>query len=145
MSREQLLTAFFEGMASMHRSLAICGHGMSVHEVPTRAQFMLMGVLGRDGGQSVKELAEHFKMSSSAVTQLVDQLVDERLVTRKEGNEDRRKTTVSLTQKGRKLLEESRKARLARVREMLAGLTDAELRQLTGLQEKIIHSLQRSA
>ncbi|MDH7479237.1 MAG: MarR family transcriptional regulator, partial [Syntrophomonadaceae bacterium] len=67
--------------------------------------FVLFHLLDNDGS-SVKEIASRVQLDSPALTGIIDRLVREELVERREDPEDRRSLRISLTLKGRKLAAE---------------------------------------
>jgi len=144
MKREEILTAIFEDMRMMHR-LHASPHSSEKKELkgmPTRSQMGIMMILSQGEVKTVKELAETFCMSSSAATQLVEGLVQAKLMARKEDKEDRRKLNLTLTALGKKKLEEAKKERFAGLKKLFEPLDDQELMQLKKLQSKIIANLQ---
>lgn len=141
MSRSAIITEFFENMGAMRRMM-LQKHG-DAKDLPTRAQMGILMIL-QENSMSIKDIAEKFCMTSSGVTQLVDSLVKENLLTRKEDADDRRKIGVSLTDEGKKKLALARTAHLASISKLLEPLTDTELSQLLHLQKKIVDSVSRS-
>jgi DNA-binding MarR family transcriptional regulator len=97
--------------------------------------------LARHESRSIKELATELGMTSSACTQLVDILVQQRLLTRTENRQDRRKTSITLTEAGKKNLGLVQKQRAKYFTKLLAPLTDKEIVTLVNLQQKIISHL----
>ena len=77
------------------------------------AQFGTLMRLHYDEHCGVGEIANQMSISNAAASQLVDKLVGHGLVERTEDPEDRRAKRLSLTPKGRALLDGSRDARLA--------------------------------
>ncbi len=139
MNRQRLVTDIFEQMGSMHRQLSGCRSDVHfLKHMPTRAQMSIMIILEQEETQHVKELAVKLRMSSSAVTQLVDGLVKERLLKRHEDRQDRRRMDVSLTENGKKMLIKARKRRLKNLEIFLSPLSVKELEQLKRLQRKLL-------
>lgn len=91
-----------------------------------------------DPGQAVpmKSITQFMSCDPSNITPIIDQLVQEGLVERKESPLDRRVKTISITKKGLKLrdkfLEITAETRLPD----LHTLTEAETKQLIALLEK---------
>jgi len=56
-------------------------------------------------GTSVRNIAERIQLDSPAITGLIDRLVKEKLIERKEDPQDRRSLKIYLTPKGRELAE----------------------------------------
>ncbi len=139
MEREQLLTQFFERMGVMRRHL-MASHSFGRHTkgMPTGAQFGMLATVFREKTLGIKDLAKLFCMTSSAVTQLVNGLVDDKLLTRTVHKDDRRKMHIALTAKGEKLLLQAKKERRLAMEKLLAPLNDVEVRQLHDIQEKVL-------
>lgn len=88
----------------------------------------LLSVLVYRGPLPMTRLAEVEQVSPPAVTKLVAALERSGLAERHRSTDDRRVVLVEATQAGRELLERGRAARVALIADMLAGLTDDELR-----------------
>jgi DNA-binding MarR family transcriptional regulator len=82
------------------------------------AQFGTLMRLHHDDHCGVGEIASQMGVSNAAASQLVDKLVQHGLVERTEDPDDRRAKRLSLTPKGRQVLERSRDARLAWTRQL---------------------------
>jgi DNA-binding MarR family transcriptional regulator len=68
------------------------------------AQVATLITLEVQGAQSVKQIAEQLGRSISATSRLIDQLVVQGLLSRREGEHDRRTKQVALTEQGRALI-----------------------------------------
>ena len=66
----------------------------------SHAQVGMLYMLYYHKSSNVKQIADYLGISKSAVTQLVDPLVDKQLVNRQADNKDRRINWLSLTAKG---------------------------------------------
>lgn len=141
MKREETLAKIFEDIGKMRRVLMSAHAAHQKESMPTHAQMGVLMMLEQEDHQSVKALAEHSCMSSSAVTQLVDGLVDSKLLIRKEDKEDRRKISVALTAQGKKKIQSAKKARYDKLKKLFQTLNDQELLQLESLLSKTIHHL----
>ena len=131
----------FEEMASMQRLMM---HSFVEtkprKKAPTHAQMWAMVIIMQAGKNRIhiKDLAGHLRMTSSAVTQLVDGLVKEKLLLRTADLADRRKIGVSLTAQGRKELEEAKRQKFITISKLFESLSDNEIEQLYTIQQKII-------
>lgn len=74
------------------------------HGITAAQTFVIFDVMEHPG-TSVKDIASRIQLDSPGVTGLIDRLVKEDLVERKEDPEDRRSLRINLTQKGRNLTE----------------------------------------
>ena len=106
--------------------------------LPTKAQIGILLSLNAQEAKGIKELAEQFCMTSSAVTQLIDALCEQKLVSRETSEKDRRRMCVKLTPEGCEFIKATHAKRLAVLRELFAPLNDEEVHQLRTIQKKII-------
>jgi DNA-binding MarR family transcriptional regulator len=141
MQRRKIIETFFENVFAMKRLfLRPTGKenkATSLH-MPTHARMCVMGMLSHHKVLGATEIAERLNLTPSAATQLIDAMVKDGSVERKANADDRRKTNIILTTKGKKLLEAAKKARLVMLEKMFEALTDNELKELERLQQKMI-------
>ncbi len=97
-------------------------------------------VIGYGMGPSNEQLRRILELSHPGSVRLVDRLVADGLVERREGR-DRRAIALHLTERGAALREELLKERLAAVRPLLSPLTDAEREVLADLLGKMLSSV----
>ncbi len=83
-------------------------------------------------------------VTSGAITQRLDRLEERGLITRERSDADGRAVVVTLTEAGRQALDDALPDHLATERDMLAGLSDAEQRQLAGLLRRFLIALGRT-
>ncbi|MDD5438816.1 MAG: MarR family transcriptional regulator [Candidatus Omnitrophica bacterium] len=69
----------------------------------TMPQFIVLDLLARRNASNMTDIAHYMSVSTAAVTGMVDRLVRERYVVRKDNTKDRRITTISLTDKGARI------------------------------------------
>lgn len=141
---DSLLDMQRRAKSSTSRPAAACNvtpaQGVLIHEV-----VLAGGGLGaRDEGSkpgsegpTTAHLATRLKVSSPAVTQLVDTLVAQEILVRKTDPADRRITRIRLTPLGEELYAAFDDARIARTTAQLQALSDDEVRQLSALLAKI--------
>ena len=91
----------------------------------TGAQLSVLSVLVFAGPQTLGALAQAEQVKPPTMSQLVGELERRGLAVRRPL--DRRSIQVSVTEKGRRLLEAGRRRRLARLTESLSGLPAAKL------------------
>jgi DNA-binding MarR family transcriptional regulator len=94
-------------------------------------QFRVLTFLSRMPGAALAGVAEHLGVARSTASAIVDRLVRRKLVSRTEDPQERRCVVLTLTPTGAQLLQESREAAWARMAKVLAGLTPADLAQVT--------------
>lgn len=99
------------------------------------AQLKAVLLLTRENGLTARGLAERLKVGPSAVTPLVDKLVEQGLVRREEDPEDRRVSWIRPTQEAQRLYELLMSANQAMLLEVFSTLSPEELETaLQGLQ-----------
>lgn len=101
-----------------------------VHADLTTSQVKAIFLLAHHGSTPVGKLATLLRIGSPATSILVQQLVEKNLVQRAEDPQDRRRTLVSLTTHGNKLVGGQRDKREAKLLEWLAELDDDALQGL---------------
>jgi DNA-binding MarR family transcriptional regulator len=104
----------------------------------THSQWFVLTVIGHIQKTSVKELSEILGMSSSAVTQFVNGLVQSGYVMRHQDPKDRRSAELKLSPKGKKYIAATKEKRIVEMAGIFDALTDRELEQYARLQKKII-------
>jgi MarR family transcriptional regulator, negative regulator of the multidrug operon emrRAB len=88
-------------------------------------------------GSTIEELRRVLGLSHSAAVRLIDGLVADGNVTREPAARDRRSVALTLTPSGRATAQQITAARQRAVETTLEGLTQAELRALTRLAERL--------
>ncbi len=97
-----------------------------------------LSVLAFAGPQSLSALARAEQVRAPTMSRLVADLEAAGLAAKREDKSDRRGVTISVTPRGRALMEEGRGRRLARLRQRFAGLTAAELKTLSDAAELVL-------
>ncbi len=94
------------------------------------------------GTCNISDIARELGVSSAAVSQMLNRLVDQGYIVRREDPRDRRNKQLILTDKGRAALEESAAAQSRWLTEVAEKLTEEEkaniLEALNVLEEKLI-------
>ncbi|MFA5308749.1 MAG: MarR family transcriptional regulator [Dehalococcoidales bacterium] len=93
--------------------------------------FEIMRVLQQEGTQHPAKIGERLLVAKAQMTHLIDKLVELGFVNREMDAVDRRTFNITLTEKGRKVLEEQDNMVINSVRENMASLSDDELEALT--------------
>jgi len=104
----------------------------------TQAEFRCLRLFGSDEVMNNKSIAERMKLSPSRLTRIIDGLVEKEYVIREIDNNDRRNMKVSLSNKGKSLVNQLNKAYVDIHREILQ---DIEESQHTPLITALMHLL----
>jgi DNA-binding MarR family transcriptional regulator len=110
-------------------------------------QFNILSALRRLDPEplSPKRLMKSAILSSGAVTPILDKLETMRLLRRLPDPNDRRGVLVTLTEKGRRLIDRLLEQRLARHHELASVLTAAEKAALAALTRKVLLKIEGAA
>lgn len=103
-------------------------------------QLSVLSVLVFQGPQTMTELARAEQVRLPTMSKLVGDLERQGLVRRASDRTDRRISRISATGKGRSLLEEGRRRRLARLVAALATLKPTQLSSLIAAADAIIEA-----
>jgi DNA-binding MarR family transcriptional regulator len=114
----------------MHRSMRAWGRfakstGLSM------PQFSVLMQLHYRGACGMSKVSEGFDITPAAASQLVDKLVHSGLIQRVEDPDDRRAKMLSLTDKGRELIQQGIEERYRWVEELAAKLSVEERAQVS--------------
>jgi DNA-binding MarR family transcriptional regulator len=135
-NREELLQTLVQRMMSIMRHVRHTGPPPVPLLSPPQAH--LLFIIGhRKEGISVKELAEISSVTSGAITQFIDALVERGLVEREGDPNDRRIVLLKLTEQARRQMEQVRKEHFVSMSKVFEALTDEDIEQLTALLIKI--------
>ncbi len=96
----------------------------------TISQLKSLFFIDFEGSTNFKKLATALGVTPPNVTGIVDQLVEQELVSREENPEDRRMILLKTTDKGKALLAGLRESRVSRMSGILAQLSLGELAAL---------------
>ena len=97
----------------------------------TIPQFRAMRFIQKNPDSSSSHLAEHLGLTLPSVSKLVDGLVNQKFITRKESTTDRRKLTLLLTQIGTSIVDSARAAARANLAQKLKDLSDKDLETIS--------------
>ena len=98
---------------------------------------ILFYLFERKDEASVKEIAKFLRVTSGAVTQMIDSLIKKKLVKREENRADRRVVNIKLTEKTESQFEAFKKNYFAKAIRAFRGLNEEEIAQLTFLLGKV--------
>jgi DNA-binding MarR family transcriptional regulator len=96
-------------------------HGLSV------PQFRTLSFINRNPETSLSHLAEHLGLTLPSTSKLIEGLVNQKLITRRESREDRRRLTLALTKNGEDILRIARQATQDHLKDILRELSADEL------------------
>lgn len=112
-------------------------HAHLKEEGITVSQFGVLEALNYKGSMCQKDIAEIIRKTTGNMTTVIDNLEKHGLAVRKKDAADRRYFTVSITDKGRQVLNDAFEVYKKNVSERLSALTIVELETLIGICRKL--------
>ena len=126
-----------EAFGAVARRLRSASMGSLARFDVTPSQMRAVRVLSHHGGVRSSELAQLLRITPRSVTEVVDALEAKGLASRAPDPSDRRATLVSLTDGGRELSEEVRRARGVESEKMFDRLSPTDRDHLTRILRKL--------
>lgn len=105
----------------------------------------VMAILGRFPGLSAAEVAQRTAMDKVAVSRAVSQLLQDQRVERSFADDDRRRSVLRLSAKGREIYDQVVPLALEYERALLSGLSDEDRRALDRLVDLLMVRAQKLA
>lgn len=102
----------------------------------TLSQFHLLKLMSINGRHQVGELADFLGVSAPAATKNIDKLERHRLVVRSPSPDDRRATSLTVSLRGRKIVDRYEELKESRLAPVLDGFRSDEIDHLTDLLER---------
>lgn len=103
----------------------------------TPPQYHMLKFLLIKGSCMVKELAEKMEVKPSAITVMIDRLVQNNYVIRHHDSQDRRVILINLTDEGKKVIQTVKQRHKAILHQYLTHLSDQEIEAFADTFEKL--------
>jgi DNA-binding MarR family transcriptional regulator len=107
------------------RTILRRGEGLTHN--PMTNDFRVLSILGRHGTLPTSRIGDWLHVSKPNMTAIIDRLIEEGLVERQRGDEDRRVVNVALTEKGKEYLHSCHMEAREAVKRILSSLSPEEL------------------
>ncbi len=142
--RKQHIESIVESMHAIKHKLIACTKKSSTSDTTpaiTHSQWAVLAIVTNKENVGVKEIAHTLGITSSAATQLTDELVKNGYIIRKGNEQDRRALSLELSPLCKKHMQDMRRRRMEQFTEMFAHLSDKELSQYANLNKKITKNI----
>jgi DNA-binding MarR family transcriptional regulator len=137
-SRQELLKNLIEKITRVIQDIHKEQHFPYGNLVLRRQQMMIMFFINKNkGNASVNDIAKFLRVTPSAVTQFVDELVEKKLVEREKNINDRRGINIKLSPKTKEKFSKFEKDYLIGASKTFGSLSDEEINDLIRLLGKI--------
>ena len=104
----------------------------------TLPQFWALGYLDRNGKSKMNSLARHLKISPSATTGLIDRLMLQGLVARKDDLHDRRIVWIELTVKGKGIIKSINKQKTETLINVFEKISPEDREHYLNILEQVV-------
>ena len=138
MQRDQIISEIMASINAMknklHARTMSLGHTKGI----PHSQWFVLCLIERCPDMGIKEISGMLGITSSATTQLVDELVKNGYVTRKTNSNDKRSLCICLSKKGQKNMAVMKKKYMDVMKRIFSSLSDKELETYNNLHKKIL-------
>jgi DNA-binding MarR family transcriptional regulator len=141
MDRNKILAKIVEDIALMRREMMSEGHHGSVCPGMTYSELVLIKHIYESSGLGIKDIADKLCVSSSAVTQSVNKMIEKGYLIREDSPDDRRHLTLSLSEDMKLKYEGIMQNKYKHIADTFKILDDDELAVLSKLIEKIVFNI----
>jgi DNA-binding MarR family transcriptional regulator len=131
----RIQTAFVSTMQKLEPELSNCIEEGKI----TKTQFFILNFLTKEGKCKVSRLAEKMDVKPSAVTSMVDRMIEHGLVIREHSEKDRRVVMVTVTEEGKQKVQEIGDKRKQIIGHYLSFLSEEELEYMASIYEKLAY------
>jgi MarR family transcriptional regulator, organic hydroperoxide resistance regulator len=136
-TRRKQIEEIAESFYSIRRKISVEMHFYFDQEHITPSQWLVLHLAKKHKNMSIKDLASLLEITSSAVTQIVDVLVNKGLLLRKSKPGDRRTLELELSEKSKKQFESIKSKSVNTIASLFDVLDDDELSKYLELSTKI--------
>ncbi len=109
----------------------------------TLSRWRVLSTLTAQDGRSIGQLANFMVMEQPALSRVIDQMERDRLVMRRLASDDNRVVRVYLAAAGRQMFEEIRPLEIKHYQNVINGIDQEELKQLSALLQKVWENIDR--
>ena len=138
---ERIIDNIFLTMPLFSRTLFRNREGY--HRNPLSSEFRVLGILMRNEDMPISRIGSWMRVSKPNMTTVIDKLISEEKVKRKQDPTDRRIVKISLTKTGREYMRKCRNEMHEAVKKELSSLSSEEIDSLLNSLETIRHILSK--
>lgn len=142
-SRTEQLQEIIEGFHSLKGALAYSGMCTEMDTSLSTSQWLALDLISRKEHVAIKDISLALGISSSAATQIINELVKNRYVRKHTSQSDKRMTIITLTLPTQKSITRIREHMLNSAALLFSVLSDREFATYQQLHRKLVGSLTR--
>lgn len=135
--RYEYLTLLFEVVSSLERKWA--NEWNQKNDLGfSKTHILILDLLSKEGPKRPSVIAERLRVTTGGITVLTNKLMKSGLIEKNQNSTDRRVAQIAITEKGEKVLEQSRAQINTMVNSMFGMLTNEEILTLHSIFEKCL-------
>lgn len=134
---------YIEQIAKSMKPIGRFMHINKSERVLTHTQWIVLMLIRREGGITTRFLHHELHISSSAATQVVNELVKRDYVKREKNPRDGRSSILVLTEKAEKRIEEIKDEKINHLKKLFNILSDSELKKYAEIQSKLVEAVKK--
>lgn len=131
--------AFYISVLRKH-FLAYCTDKLSGYDI-TYGQLFVLIYISKKNQCSPKQITEYLKLDAGQLNRILGKLIEKALIEQRKSKEDKRVNIVTVTENGRKIVEESRQFFYEWDQEILSEVDDTSRQELLDCMKKIVFRL----
>ena len=141
-NRTQALEKLMPALSILHRAMATTRDSFLAQFKLSRPQMELLISL-KHTPQTTSALAKEFNVSASAISQMIDQLIEKELVERVLDPNDRRVANIQLSQNGKELFEKIHEKFLEHVEKKFKPISTKDIENLVAIITKVTDTVSK--
>lgn len=141
MSKQQLVEEYLDKVSVIKK--LIYSNGQKNTKPATLMQYSVLKFVKKNKNSSVSEIAQYVGISKSSATQLIERLVNHKLVTRIHDNDDRRIVHIAIVAKGEAEIHYLKKQLTEKMRTVLLQISEHDLQELIRINSILLEVLKR--
>ena len=118
-------------------------HTSFEEKVTTALQLQALSYLSKNPASTLSSLAQFLEESHSSATQLVERMEKAGFIKREGDPNDRRLTHLSLTEKGKENLKQTKEKRINQFKKIYSLIDKKDVKELIRIQEKLLEGLRK--
>lgn len=130
-----------DDLANFRREISRSLNTSSINLSINKTQKQVLMAILRTTENNMTDLSQQIGLEKSTLTRTIDSLIEEELVTRSSGIQDRRTITCALTEKGQDIANQLDQIMREHLEELLSGLSENERIELNEKLSDCIHLL----
>ena len=142
-NRKQLIEEILADFGSIKRKIFSGSFDIAKKLRITLTQWQLLHIIGHHKKVGVKEIAEHLGVTSSAATQMIDNMVGSGLLVREDSQDDRRALNIKVSNQSKKYLKKIREKGIEHLAIIFSALSDKELVKFGKINKKIAEQISK--